>query len=405
MKIKFRMPRWGRDIKLKGMVKEIFMTVIATTISIILTFGTAAWQEKCKKDELRRQMAMMVINDVDKTISVVEKMLAREDEGFSATRYVKDHLDNFETISLDSVNMFLGYISNLSISTDREFNMSNEHIFNSSQESWNTLENIPFIENVQSIYHIRSLLNKAIETHYLFRKPISDEEIYRLVMVDNVFKDKATLKAFCEKWINDQRTLSYQNYDYDRRELFKKTLYEIRNLNESNKFLMNITDDDMKEFVEKTIKQVHTPQQQEVIGHWVQANEEDRVDGYEFFKDHSLKYQSVSLLPHPAYYGKIAITASLGGKWSLDDDSLIVVMDPQSVDIVVDEQHISYGKEMADSVQAILKNLRSAKVREQYAASVRECPRITRAVNLDASGKNMELIASDSTITHYKLKE
>lgn len=129
MKIKFRMPRWGRDIKLKGMAKEIFMTVIATTISIILTFGTAAWQDKCKKDELRRQMAMMVINDVDKTISVVEKMLAREDEGFNATRYVKDHIDNFETISLDSVNMFLGYISNLAISTDREFNMSNEHIF------------------------------------------------------------------------------------------------------------------------------------------------------------------------------------------------------------------------------------------------------------------------------------
>jgi len=131
MNIKFKMPHWGRNIKLKGMAKEIFMTVIATTISIVLTFGTAAWQDKCKKDELRRQMAMMVINDVDKTISVVEKMLALEDAGFNATRYVRDHIDNFEKISQDSVNMFLSYISNLVISTDVEFNISNEHIFNS----------------------------------------------------------------------------------------------------------------------------------------------------------------------------------------------------------------------------------------------------------------------------------
>ncbi len=405
MNIKFKMPHWGRNIKLKGMAKEIFMTVIATTISIVLTFGTAAWQDKCKKDELRRQMAMMVINDVDKTISVVEKMLALEDAGFNATRYVRDHIDNFEKISQDSVNMFLSYISNLVISTDVEFNISNEHIFNSSQESWNTLENIPFIENVQSIYHIRSLLKKAIATHYLFRKPISDDEIYQFVMVDNVFKDKNSLKAFCEKWINDQRIASYLNYNYDRRELFKKTIYEIRNLNESNQFLMNITDDDMKEFVNKTIKQVHTPEEQEVIGRWVQANDEERIDDYEFFKDHSLKYQSVALFPHPAYYGKIAITANLEGKWSLEDDSLIIVVDPQTVKIVVNDKNISYRKEVADSVKAIVQNLRSDKVREQYVMSVRETPVMTRAINIDVSGKNMELIARDSTITHYKLME
>ena len=46
MNIKFRMPRLGNKLKGQSMLKEMTMTVIATTISIVLTFGSAFVVEK-----------------------------------------------------------------------------------------------------------------------------------------------------------------------------------------------------------------------------------------------------------------------------------------------------------------------------------------------------------------------
>ena len=46
MNIKFRMPHFGKKIKGQPMLKEMAMTIIATTISIILTFGSASVVEQ-----------------------------------------------------------------------------------------------------------------------------------------------------------------------------------------------------------------------------------------------------------------------------------------------------------------------------------------------------------------------
>ena len=39
------MPKFGRKLTGGGMVKELLMTILATTISIVLTFGTAHYIE------------------------------------------------------------------------------------------------------------------------------------------------------------------------------------------------------------------------------------------------------------------------------------------------------------------------------------------------------------------------
>ena len=45
MNVKFKMPKFGRKLTGSGMVKELLLTTLATTISIVLTFGTAALLE------------------------------------------------------------------------------------------------------------------------------------------------------------------------------------------------------------------------------------------------------------------------------------------------------------------------------------------------------------------------
>ncbi len=46
MNVKFKMPKFGRKLTGGSMVKELLLTTLATTISIVLTFGTARFIEK-----------------------------------------------------------------------------------------------------------------------------------------------------------------------------------------------------------------------------------------------------------------------------------------------------------------------------------------------------------------------
>ncbi|MBO6080704.1 MAG: hypothetical protein J6P54_07050, partial [Bacteroidales bacterium] len=53
-------------------LKDLLMTFIATTFSIVLTFGTAALIDKRQKEKSKRQMVMYVLYDMNRSIELVE---------------------------------------------------------------------------------------------------------------------------------------------------------------------------------------------------------------------------------------------------------------------------------------------------------------------------------------------
>ena len=65
-KVKIRTPKW-QTITSAAWAKELLMTFIGATLSIILTFGTAHFVDQKQQREDARQMAMMVIHDIDNT--------------------------------------------------------------------------------------------------------------------------------------------------------------------------------------------------------------------------------------------------------------------------------------------------------------------------------------------------
>ena len=72
MNAKFKMPKFGRNLTIRGWIKELLLTFIATTISIVLTFGTAAYLEDRQTVKARRMMAMTIINDIDQSLEVIK---------------------------------------------------------------------------------------------------------------------------------------------------------------------------------------------------------------------------------------------------------------------------------------------------------------------------------------------
>ena len=72
MNVKFKMPKFGRDQTVKGWLKELLMTFLGTTISIVLTFGSATWIEKKEAEDARRLLAMTIVSDIDQSLEVVK---------------------------------------------------------------------------------------------------------------------------------------------------------------------------------------------------------------------------------------------------------------------------------------------------------------------------------------------
>lgn len=71
MKIQLENPKITNSIHASNF-KQFLLTLLATTVSIVLTFGTSAIIEKHQKNAAKKEMIMMIIYDFDKTIEKVQ---------------------------------------------------------------------------------------------------------------------------------------------------------------------------------------------------------------------------------------------------------------------------------------------------------------------------------------------
>ncbi|MBO7098262.1 MAG: hypothetical protein J6W21_00160 [Bacteroidaceae bacterium] len=99
MNVKIRMPKMYQHFVRNSMMKELFMTFIGATLSIVLTFGTAHYIDLREKKALGRQTAIMVIHDMDNTVELLKELGKDEKENVELTRYVMDHYDTMESIT------------------------------------------------------------------------------------------------------------------------------------------------------------------------------------------------------------------------------------------------------------------------------------------------------------------
>ena len=241
MNAKFKMPKFGRDLTVKGWLKELLMTFLGTTISIVLTFGTATWIERIETDKARRLLAMTIISDIDQSLEVVKNRLKYEDECSGISYYLMWNQHRLEEIGSDSIDAFLYYVTDFGFPRELEMETSNEHIFNSSQDSWRTLSDKRFLSNVQDFYNARSLMERQRKESVFFRKPVSREEEYRLIMESDDMKSSEAILATCRRLLQTPRVQNYIGWRSQRMALYQDLLQYI-NVNEENKFLMGITE-------------------------------------------------------------------------------------------------------------------------------------------------------------------
>ena len=72
--MKFRIPSLLKSDKTKATLKQFLLSLLATTFSIALTFGTAAVIDHHKKQEAKREIVMMVMYDMYNSLEAIEEV-------------------------------------------------------------------------------------------------------------------------------------------------------------------------------------------------------------------------------------------------------------------------------------------------------------------------------------------
>ena len=134
-------------------MKQFLLSLLATTVSIALTFGTAAIVDHNKKQREKREIVMMVMYDMYNSLMSIENADSLIRQSMAIQRQIAEDPTLFD-------DTFRFQIATLTPRTD--FTETTERIFSSSIETINTVGNVLFTENVAEFYQMRHLYKTMV---------------------------------------------------------------------------------------------------------------------------------------------------------------------------------------------------------------------------------------------------
>ena len=414
MNIKFRMPHIGTKSKSDSVVRELLLTTIATTISIVLTFGGSAYFEQKKKKSDARLMAMMVIHDMENTALQLRQASEQTVQEAEPALYVWENFYRLDDIGEDTLKLALSYIVEGS-SEHKQFPLdeASEKIFLSSQETWKNIDNPGFIDAVQHFYVDRHQVFDYINSAPFFRKPISSEEEYRVLanckdvrhwfrlsLLDRLreFLPRNDVQLYLTGYYGRQGALK----DYARN--FEQTITKC-------KFMMGITDEELDTYVKSQEQAGHSPKKSELVGKWYLQKEKSVEVYYELTANHEFRMIALDHVSNPDFTGIAEFTRSETGTWELRDNSLCIVHEP-GTKFHLDASNIKANPGKEAETKGFIKYWTDYGAEVEKSSATEEAEVETLAVSIDDTGTKMELRKTytnkdgkEITSTLYLVKE
>lgn len=202
----------------KVSLNDFFKMFLATTTSIVLTFGTSALLERREKKQAQKQMCMMILHDIDESIVQLRQSAEKFDQMYEMQQQFREHPAHWEDASQ---RMAFGQLLPMV-----NFNESFEKIFTSSPDIWNTLGNAEFIDKVNQCYLQRQYFKDIV----LKEVNVLHEGVFFAPLED-------VLGADITEWALMSKIFAA----------------DLEQTNEYNKQLMGISDEDMKAFAQRTV--------------------------------------------------------------------------------------------------------------------------------------------------------
>ncbi len=384
MNVKVKMPRLAGLKSKSSVAKELLMSVVATTISIILTFGTAHVIEERHRKAEGRNIAMMVIHDIDMYAETFRKTAEEDAHNSDAALYVLQHIDSIETLPYDTIMTVMDYIV-FERGSEYQFDESIEKTFQSNQEIWRTIDAPLFIDEARSFFHSRRLFFQMLNTSVRFRRPVDNEELRQRFVAMQMKGATPDIYADLKEKLQDGDVRLFIQLSEQRQSVYNSAADKFQDMSNRCKFIMNISDDELETFLAKRKKVGKPLTDKKLIGRWTTLDKEPQT--YEFGDDHKFTQVIEQLYPSAFYHGQLRFVSTYTGTWHIKGDSLYRHYDA-GCDFKVDSSGITYSPEMRDKVKEVMKQVNEMgeqRKRQQY-------PDVVRAAAIDKSGNKIELI-------------
>lgn len=147
------------NMKKSSTAEQFWLALVATTVSIILTFGTNAIIEHHQKEKAKREMVLMIMYDFDKTIEQVQHADTILHQASQAQKEIALHPERFNSYQPC-------FLSSISIINNCRFAETTENIFSSNIETFNTLGNVNFVHEVSAFYNARRYYQENVLDEY-----------------------------------------------------------------------------------------------------------------------------------------------------------------------------------------------------------------------------------------------
>ena len=152
MNIKLHTPKSLKMGSGMASLKQFLLSLFATSVSIALTFGTAAIIDYNAKQKSKREIVMMVMYDMYNSLQSIEKADSTIQQAIDVQLQIAEDTTKFETLRYKFALLM----------PKAEYTETTERIFSSSIETINTVGNVLFTENVAEFYQMRKLYNTMI---------------------------------------------------------------------------------------------------------------------------------------------------------------------------------------------------------------------------------------------------
>lgn len=244
MNMKFKMPQLGHKLKESSMLKELLLTILATTISIVLTFGTARWMEHLQKVKNRRQITLMVISDIYDFARVMERADTALLKPWKESLLEMKAMSRDSIIMLDDEEVLQNYWNALGQGAMLPRDHTAQNLFSSDISIWRDVDNYNFVKYVGKCYYLIDATNNNFDTE--IRRKTDNYQLF-LKDIDQI-PDSLQLATFFEmpevKSFIEEYTQNFVPY-------FEETIKDLDYAVEHSCEMMGISQNELKEFMKK----------------------------------------------------------------------------------------------------------------------------------------------------------
>lgn len=390
-RIKVLLPKWE---SLKGIswAKELLLSFIGTSLSIVLTFGTAHFVDEKQNRDAGRQTAMMVIHDMENSAEIFRKYARDDEKDFNLACEVLSRKDQLDSISADTLYSLVQSIMAPAVAL-YSYDDAGEQIFLSSPEAWKNIDNTAFVDAVQSFYQSRRNIYDMLNSDRFFIRPVSYEDYYKAVIDasnKNGHVSPSFIADFLRQHIDRKDVQYYIHISPSRRGYYTNYSKEFTRIANKCKFIMGISDQELAEYVEQQEHHGKRLKDNILIGRWQVQGEQDIYNEYQFKRDHSLLYINKQMITNSVYTGAVEFDFLVQGTWEIQGDSLILCMLP-GCELTCDTTHIHYQADQKEYISQLISNWQQYLQREVERHEQKGEERTSYYGTIDATSNKIEL--------------